>query len=69
MAVQRRNFRERKDCLGEYSNAELIRRFRLDLNGINFVEGLIRHSIRVIKESCPHINPESFKDFEVSRNW
>ena len=38
MAVQRRNFRERKDCLGEYSNAELIRRFRLDSNGINFVE-------------------------------
>ena len=46
MAVQRRNFRERKDCLGEYYNAELIRRFRLDLNGINFVEGLIRHDIQ-----------------------
>ena len=47
MAVQRRNFRERKDCLGEYSNAKLIRRLRLDLNDINLVVGLIRHYIKV----------------------
>ena len=37
MVVQRRNFRERKDCLGEFYNAELIRQLRLDLNGINYV--------------------------------
>lgn len=46
MAVNRRNFKERKDCLREYSNAELIKRFRLDMNGIQFVENIIGNEIR-----------------------
>ncbi|XP_056016141.1 putative nuclease HARBI1 [Ostrea edulis] len=43
--VHRRNFRERKDCLQQYSDRELIERFRLDSGGILFVESLIRDQI------------------------
>ncbi|XP_061184381.1 putative nuclease HARBI1 [Saccostrea echinata] len=46
MAAQRRNFRERRDYFNEYSDMELVKRFRLDSAGINFVEGLIGNEIR-----------------------
>ncbi|XP_062583814.1 putative nuclease HARBI1 [Saccostrea cucullata] len=36
--LHRRVFRERKDCLPVYSDAELVERFRLDSAGILFIE-------------------------------
>ncbi|XP_062589423.1 putative nuclease HARBI1 [Saccostrea cucullata] len=43
--LHRRVFRERKDCLAAYSDAELVERFRLDSAGILFIERLIGHEI------------------------
>lgn len=45
MAARRRNFKERRDYFNEYSDLELVRRFRLDSGGINFVAGLITNEI------------------------
>ena len=39
---QRRNFKERKDCLQMYSNSELTERLRLDYDGIMFDDSLVR---------------------------
>ena len=41
----RRNFKERQDCLQMYSNSELIERFRLDYDGIAFVDSLVRDRV------------------------
>ncbi|XP_062607876.1 putative nuclease HARBI1 [Saccostrea cucullata] len=46
MAARRRNFRERRDYFNEYSDMELVKRFRLDSGGINFIERLIGNEIR-----------------------
>ena len=42
---QRRHFKERKDSLQMYSNSELIERFRLDYDGIMFVDSLVRDRV------------------------
>ena len=42
---QRRQFKERKDCLQMYRNSELIERFRLDYDGIMFVDSLVRDRV------------------------
>ena len=39
---QRRHFRERRDILHELSDAELIKRYRLDHEGILYVTNLVR---------------------------
>jgi hypothetical protein len=46
MAANRRNLRKRKDCLREYSEAGLIKRFRLERDGIQFVATMIGNEIR-----------------------
>lgn len=50
MAGQRRNFKERKNCLNKYADPELLKRFRLDSEGINFINELIGHEIRMGSE-------------------
>ncbi len=48
MAVQRRRlrtFQERKNVLELYDDRELIKRYRLDHQGILFVTDLVRNSI------------------------
>ena len=42
---QRRNFKERIDCLQMYSNSELNERFRLDYDGIMFDDSLVRDRV------------------------
>ena len=53
---QRRNYRARRDVLHEYSDSELIKRFRLDREGILFVTNLVKkNSLNVPltrNESC-----------------
>ena len=39
---QHRNYRARRDVLREYSDSELIKRFRLDREGILFVTNLVK---------------------------
>lgn len=45
IGAQRRCFRKRKDCLVEYSDAELVERYRFDSAGIRFLEGLIGNEL------------------------
>ena len=42
---QRRNFKERIDCLQMYSNSELNERFRLDYDGFMFDDSLVRDRV------------------------
>ena len=53
---QRRNYRTRRDVLHECSDSELIKRFRLDREGILFVTNLVKkNSLNVPltrNESC-----------------
>ena len=42
---QHRQYRQRRDVLQEYSDEELIKRFRLDSGGIIAVTDLIRQRI------------------------
>nr|XP_034334751.1 putative nuclease HARBI1 [Crassostrea gigas] len=45
IGAHRRCFRKRKDCLVEYSDAELVERYRFDSAGIRFLEGLIGNEL------------------------
>lgn len=41
----RRHFKERRDCLNEYNDRELLERFRLDAAGIRYIESLVRDDV------------------------
>ncbi|XP_064605748.1 putative nuclease HARBI1 [Liolophura sinensis] len=41
----RRHFKERRDCLNEYNDRELLERFRLDAAGIWYIESLVRDDV------------------------
>ena len=53
-----RNYRERKNTLGVYTDVELIRRNRLDAAGIQFVTDLVRRDIQPIVEKSVSLTPE-----------
>ncbi|KAK3849766.1 hypothetical protein Pcinc_003442 [Petrolisthes cinctipes] len=55
---QPRNFRDRKDVLNELSDAELIKRYRLDRAGIMLVTDLVRERITNQTERSRAVTPE-----------
>lgn len=55
--AHRRCFRERKDYLAQYSDAQLVERFRLDSVGIYFIESLIAHEIISSSERNHAVSP------------
>ena len=42
---RRRTFRERRDVLRDYTDSQLIERFRLDRGGILYVTDLVRDAL------------------------
>ena len=58
MAHQPRNNYRRKDVLNELNDAELIKRYRLDREGILFVTNLVRAALKSDTNRFDPLTPE-----------
>ena len=57
-AQPRRHFRARRDVLNELSDAELVKRYRLDRQGILFVTDLVREELQSPTARNKALTPE-----------
>ena len=63
---QRRNFKERIDCLQMYSNSELNERFRLDYDGIVASQVDILNEIERFYKSLYSCYGDNLKEVELN---
>lgn len=56
---QRRHYRQRRDIFNEYSDSELVKRFRLDRAGIIAVTDLVRDKLQSRTERSKPLSPEA----------